>query len=545
MSRPRRLYINSKGKYYYIVNGKKKYIKIPEGMSPKQVQTINIKNIVGGPARRMKKRAGRRVQPKYDKKLVKGEDMQKTSIKTEGGLPTYIFTPQKKFLSLGDISTKSDDTGDKQLVNLLKDSVPVLMEGFKKLALPAPEQQQKLLELEGALLESRKALTDVGQTMKAIGSLEEDLYGYVEENVQRKLLESEPYLKKYIQSTIEDSKKPSLDAEKIKLIQQEKKRLKESLEETRRSREGTPAATPLREEDDYSMPASFPPLSKTVSEEEPSIYKESDFKKVFKIRYLKGLDKDKEDKKFTKFIDSQKTSEGKTVDPTSWNAETLINFGKLIGLQLKKGTKRDILQKEIAKKLQQEGFGDESGDDGLYNDQIETIMKKRIKNFVPVVASDQVNSLLNHVQKGDKFFAAVVNTEPSESSGRHWRCIVIDNRDDFTSAEYFDPLAEKSQPEQPLLDVMRKIAKRMNPEKYFKYKFNKLQRQNFNKSNCGYHCMRFIEDRYNGVPFSEATGWDSYMKRQKGSGAPDDSQDGEGDLKSYQKMIEKKFSSYL
>ena len=56
MSRPRRLYINSKGKYYYIVDGKKKFIKVPEGMSQKQIQTINIKNIIAGPARRLKKR---------------------------------------------------------------------------------------------------------------------------------------------------------------------------------------------------------------------------------------------------------------------------------------------------------------------------------------------------------------------------------------------------------------------------------------------------------------------------------------------------------
>jgi hypothetical protein len=58
--------------------------------------------------------------------------------------------------------------------------------------------------------------------------------------------------------------------------------------------------------------------------------------------------------------------------------------------------------------------------------------------------------------------------------------------------------------------------------------------------------MKFIEDRYNGVPFSEASGWNNFTK-QKGGGyqAPDDSQDGEGDLKSYEKMIKNKFDSYI
>ncbi len=428
MSRPRRLYINSKGKYYYIVNGKKKFVKVPEGMSQKQVQTINIKNIIGGPARRMKKRTGRRIQPKYDKKLVKGEDMQKTAIKTEGGLPTYVFTPQRKFLSLGDIATKTDDTSDKKLIDLLKGVLP-------KTGLPKPSTTE---------IETQ---TEKTKTAEIETQTEKPKSNYTVEALLNKL-------KGLRMSTL-----------------------------------------------------TFDSVNKTFGKRKNitvSVYEKA-IQKLKAMRERAGVSED-----------------------VGEDIEEVSDVESMAGVSESK-----------------EGFGDESGDDGLYNDQIETIMKKRIKNFVPVVASDQVNSLLNHVQKGDKFFAAVVNTEPSESSGRHWRCIVIDNRDDFTSAEYFDPLAEKSQPEQPLLDVMRKIAKKMNPEKYFKYKFNKLQRQNFNKSNCGYHCMRFIEDRYNGVPFSEATGWDSYMKRQKGTGAPDDSQDGEGDLKSYQKMIEKKFSSYL
>jgi hypothetical protein len=308
----------------------------------------------------------------------------------------------------------------------------------------------------------------------------------------------------------------------------------------------TPIGTPLREEEEEGKPpASFPPVPPPVQEEPLSAFKETfDVKKVFKIRYLKGIDT--EDKKFTKFIDSQKNSEGKTIDPTSWNAETLINFGKLIGLELRKGTKKDILQKEIAKKIQG-GSGEDNGDDGLYNDQIETIMKKRIKNFVPVVASDKVEDLLQHVNKNDKFFSAVINTEPSESFGRHWRCIVFDNRDDYPSAEYFDSLAESPKPDSALLSVMRKIAKRMNPEKYFKFKYNLLRRQSKDTSNCSYHVMKFIEDRHNGIPFEVASGWSDYMKRQKGNGyeAIDDSQDGEGDLEKYQNKIKKMFKSYL
>jgi hypothetical protein len=503
MARPRRLYINSKGKYYYIIDSKKKFIKAPQGMSQQQIQNINIKNIIAGPARRLKRRT-KKVVPIYSKKIAKGDEMEKSVIKTEGGLPAYVFTPQKKFLSIGDLTTKSDDTSNDKLINLLKGAFPVIAEGAKKLALPAPEQKFLL------------------------GDADKE---FINDMIEGKLIESEPAVRELIRRETMPKKPipPSLP--------------KPERPSQRPTPISTPIGTPLREEE-FTMPESFPKKPpESIPVEQPSAYKETfDVKKVFKIRYLKGLDK--EDKKFTKFIDSQKNSEGKTIDPTSWNAETLINFGNLIGLELKR-TKKDILQKEIAKKLQGgAGTDNDNGDDGLYNDQIEKIMKNRIKNFVPVVASDKVNDLLQYVNKGDKFFSAVINTEPSESFGRHWRCIVIDNRDDYPSAEYFDSLAENAKPDDALLSVMRKICKRMNPEKYFKFKYNMLRRQSFNTSNCSYHVMKFIEDRHNGISFEDASGWSDY---QKGNGYEviDDSQDGEIDLASYQNKIKKLFKSYL
>ena len=42
MTRPRRLYQEG-GNYYYLVGGAKKKIKVPDGISQKQLQKINIK----------------------------------------------------------------------------------------------------------------------------------------------------------------------------------------------------------------------------------------------------------------------------------------------------------------------------------------------------------------------------------------------------------------------------------------------------------------------------------------------------------------------
>jgi hypothetical protein len=152
--------------------------------------------------------------------------------------------------------------------------------------------------------------------------------------------------------------------------------------------------------------------------------------------------------------------------------------------------------------------------------------------------------LLDYVKPNDEFFSAVINTEPSTSHGRHWICIVVDNRDDYQSVEFFDPLAENDKIPNDLLKIMKIICRRMNPERYFKVKFNELRRQNLFNSNCGYHVCKFIEDRYNGDSFEEASGWSEYIKRQRG-GAIDDSIEGEKDLQSYENKIKKQFKSYL
>jgi hypothetical protein len=97
------------------------------------------------------------------------------------------------------------------------------------------------------------------------------------------------------------------------------------------------------------------------------------------------------------------------------------------------------------------GLGQNTNSDGLYNDQIEKILKKRLKHFVPCIAADKTHELMRYVGKKDKEFAFVINTNPSESDGTgndgyppgHWTCVYIDNRDDYPSCEYFDTFSTR------------------------------------------------------------------------------------------------------
>jgi hypothetical protein len=184
--------------------------------------------------------------------------------------------------------------------------------------------------------------------------------------------------------------------------------------------------------------------------------------------------------------------------------------------------------------------------DGLYNDEIEKIAKKRIKDYVPVIASDQLNELPKYVARGDKRFGFVINTNPSTSDGSgndshppgHWTSVFINNEDDYPSIEYFDPLAQGKMPED-LIKMCRRIAVKMNPEVMFKYKQNMLRRQSKMTSNCGFHAVKYLDDRFNGVPYSEATGYDDYMESLNST--PDGSRDGEKEIASYIK----KYESYI
>lgn len=191
------------------------------------------------------------------------------------------------------------------------------------------------------------------------------------------------------------------------------------------------------------------------------------------------------------------------------------------------------------------GNNSDSDDEGLYDNEIEKIAKKRMKHFVPCIASDQTSDLLQYVKRGDKEFSFVINTNPSKSNGSgkdgypvgHWTCVFIDNRDDYPSCEFFDPLVQGKIPK-AVVNIMRKIAVKMNPEKMFKYKQNMIRRQNFMTSHCGQFCIQFLENRMNGESFSEASGYDEYLKNHQ---PIDDSSEGEEDLE----KVLPKYKSYI
>jgi len=419
MTRPRRMYKEDTGKYYYLINGKRKYVKVPEGVSSKNLARINIQNIIKLPSAQRIKRPGKLRQPKFSKKIA--SSLEKTE---QGGLPLYVFKPQRKIKTLEDLAKESDDTSVEKITKLLLKGIEAIPSSSKiqptiatmreQQALPPPEKEAKAGKKPGKEPEIRES-----QLIKLMTN-------WYEKN--------EEY--------------PSLDE-----------------------------------------------VNNNIK---------SQYIDVTRDRYNSALDK----------------------------------AGEIISEYVANPTERTTFERFF------KGKGDDG--DGLYNDEIETITKKRIKDYVPVIASDQLSELPKYVGRGDKRFSFVINTNPSTSDGSgddgmrpgHWRAVFINNEDDYPSIEYFDPLAEGKMPED-LIKMCRRIAVKMNPEMMFKYKQNMLRRQSKLTSNCGWHCIKFLDDRYNGVPYSVASGYDDYMENLNNT--PDASRDGEKEITSYIK----KYESYI
>ena len=441
MTRPRRLYTDEKGNFYYIINKKKVFIKVPKGASQKQVQKVNVKTIVNLPETKRIKRRKKRVKPKFQSIPQKSlsQFLQK---QTEGGLPYYIFKERKEFPTLEEISKGIKKEPDR----VVKTETPVF-------TAMKPEQPTKFTATK-----------------------------------------SEPKIKKEIE-TIDLTK-----------------------------------STPLKVFD--SLFANPFARNRVVPEPETSLNIQPTSVSNFEpyIQFMKSTNR----KNYTPGL--IKVFRDNDLPAPAKGDEEYASF--------KANLKKAI--KEFNKKGEDEITGGGVDDnDGLYNGEIERIMKKRIKDYVPVIPADKTDDLLKYVKRGDKRFGAIVNTSDSSSDGTgkngndlgHWTAVYVNNEDDFKSIEFFDPLVESDIPDR-LYNSLRKIARKMNPEMYFKFKPNMIRRQDIKKSTCGFHAMKFLDDRYNGVPFHEASGYDDFILQHKGA---DGSADGEADVEQYKQ----KYESYI
>lgn len=506
--RPRRVYKNQKGRYYYLIKGKKKFIKTPAGISDKKVININIKNVQPVESKRIKRRKKRRLL-KYEKDVTK--DMKKYERATSGTitaplLPVYLFEPNKNIESIITASQrKSDEKKKDEDITKLKEEILLLKnephnikgkveteeKKTKKKEEPKGEEETKGTEKETDETYDEKLISIINNFLKNYDGFSKD-ERFVKDDFKE-------YINTNYKDTVFEKDINSLNTNEQRYIN---KKLMEFF-------------------------PSFKDLKGAVN-------KEVQIKENLPSIVKKFLTDNKE-----KFI-------GKKIETVRKAFTTYLksNYSYLYSNEgVLKTLTANIFKEQYEKIIKGESVGSGKSDTkshALWNTEIEQILKKTIKpDFVPVVASDELDNLFKYVYEGMPDFSFIMNTAKSTSDGStdgHWVSCYIDNNDDYKSIEYYDPLAG-GRPSPTLIACLRKIAKIINPEYTFLYKQNNLKQQADTTDTCGYFAIRFLELRNNHVPFSVATGYDDYIDKIK----PDESIEGEGKLKS----TVKKYNSYI
>ena len=191
-------------------------------------------------------------------------------------------------------------------------------------------------------------------------------------------------------------------------------------------------------------------------------------------------------------------------------AVELLNFyssrfkGSENGVQLRKIIKD--LEPEDASILigigeeeeKKDGNGIDDSKDGLYDSQIDKILKV-LPHYAGTFSADE----LNKIPKVNKV-CAIINTDVSSGKGKHWVALNVDSEVGKT-CEFYDPFGED--PPKMIDSGIRKLINDIKPLNMLKYKVNGVKNQSVKSSNCGWHCIRFLTDRNKGVPFDIATGF--------------------------------------
>lgn len=481
MARPYRLYVAKNGRTYYLINGKKKYLKMPSQLSNKILNKINIHFVSDGVSRIRRK--NKRKRTLYTKKIIPQmqEHLKTPFYQTNPISFTPIVPPIVPPIIAPTTMLEKSSNSDKKTIDLLK-KIEMLEKDIKIYETP--------IKTEEVLLTPKNTEAKISAYFESPASV-----------------------------TPKTEKKSK------------KGRKSSSGEDIRTSETETTSVYPTSEYSKYApsthykllpLPplkeAKLPPISiGPMNLENRKLYREAlgeygDYSEKSIRTELK-----KQDQELLEKTDRAQKALEKEEKEAAKDKEYFEKYGE--------------------KRIRKRGGG---LDDGLYNDEIEKITKGVIKNnVIPVIAQDEISSLPNYLQKGKKIFGAIINTNPSNSDGSgndgfrpgHWVSCIVDARDSYPSIEYFDSLVE-NKPSKELLETLKKIGKKMNPELMFKLKYNKIQRQKYNSNKCGVHSIKFIEDRMDGRGWADATGYTHWIKNH-----PNDSIDGE-------KQVEKKESIY-
>jgi len=143
---------------------------------------------------------------------------------------------------------------------------------------------------------------------------------------------------------------------------------------------------------------------------------------------------------------------------------------------------------------------------GLWDYQIKKAME-RFPNFVDVITADEVSSL-----PAKPIMGFIMNLDKRSEPGSHWVACYIDTVND-KSVEYYNSFADG--PTEDFMTQLNKLIGKINPPTYLKFKVNHIVEQKSTTDTCGFFAMKFLIDRFSGIPFRECTKYNDTIKGEE------------------------------
>lgn len=145
-----------------------------------------------------------------------------------------------------------------------------------------------------------------------------------------------------------------------------------------------------------------------------------------------------------------------------------------------------------------------SKDKGMTDTQIDTILKKYPEYLGTIAHNEIPTKILPKITPKSKG-GFVINTDPASKGGQHWQAIYFDATPKGThEINFFDSYGDPI--DKTLQKNLKMIAEKLDANTYLKFKENRIRLQG-NSSNCGWFCVQFLIDRFNGKPFADASGY--------------------------------------
>jgi len=515
--RPKRIFKNKKG-YYYIINGKKKYIKSKDGINDKRLLTINVKNIIGYTARQATER-GKRQQKEKEKK----EDKKETK-KEEPAFRGYTLNELSNIYFSRPIVPLLKDKPDEQNKKYFEDKVKLIADSVLKVI--------KNIDIPdvGKIMDRSSRVETVGSNTPL--DLEFDTLG----------IAIEPTLSdRFSDYFIFDQPKTSSSPIRVKLPR--KMKPPPIIEDD--------AKGARSDEDDEEKKIDFVPIKEegeirpaepVYTGRVPEKFRKKVVKNISRDNIFRPLIDDenriiKRENEFIRQLHQKNTSEWTKTD----FQQLLQGYKNQGGLPPDKLLKFEtVLNKSSGKKINDSvklalkdllnsymGFGVENptnADNGLWNTEIQDILKHKIPdNFIPVIANDQIKLLNPHIKKDTEKFGFIVNTDDSTGNGKHWKAVFLSRPD--ASVEIYDSLV--SIPSRKFMKDVSGLVNKMDDDLLYKVKINTVKDQSDDTSNCGYFAIKFLVDRFEGKDFKNSSFYNNIDKSDKG----------EKDIKKFKKFL--------